>query len=93
MKIFLFIPLILIVLVTGLVSVMWVKEMEIILLYNHLPMEKCTVWIEPLNGYSQGDYEPVVLLVTPKKKQVISLGGNTALTPYTSAFGEVSTDK
>ena len=47
-------------------------------------------WIEPINGLPGGDYEPVVLLVTPKKKQVISMGGRTALTPYSSAFFEAS---
>jgi len=47
-------------------------------------------WIEPIGGYPQGDYEPVVLLVTPKKKQVISIGGNTVITPYTRSFGEIS---
>ncbi len=29
-------------------------------------------WIAPINGIKQGEYEPVVLLVTPKKKQLIS---------------------
>ena len=47
-------------------------------------------WVEPLGGYPRGDYEPVVLLVTPKKKQVISIGGNTAITPYTLTYGEIS---
>jgi hypothetical protein len=47
-------------------------------------------WTEPVGGYPQGDYEPVVLLVTPKKKQIISIGGNTLLTPYTLTSGEIS---
>ena len=47
-------------------------------------------WVEPLGGHPRGDYEPVVLLITPKKKQVISIGGNVALTPYTVTFGEFS---
>lgn len=29
-------------------------------------------WIAPVNGVRQGDYEPVSLLVTPKKKQIFS---------------------
>ena len=36
-------------------------------------------WVAPEMGKPQGDYEPVVLLVTPKKKQLITLGGDTRL--------------
>ncbi len=31
-------------------------------------------WIAPVNGIPQGDYEPVKLLISPKKKQMISAG-------------------
>jgi len=47
-------------------------------------------WVVPVSNSLQGDYEPVVLLVTPKKKQVITAGGRTSLTPYTQTFGELS---
>ncbi|NLA23842.1 MAG: hypothetical protein GX879_02645 [Bacteroidales bacterium] len=36
-------------------------------------------WISPVNGIKQGDYEPVVLLVSPKKKQGLSIGTNYKL--------------
>ena len=32
-------------------------------------------WIEPINGIRQGNYEAVVLLVTPKKKQMAIVNG------------------
>ncbi len=32
-------------------------------------------WIAPIAGVSQGDYEPVILLVTPKTKQMATFGG------------------
>lgn len=31
-------------------------------------------WVEPVNGKPQGQYEAAVLLVTPKKQQLVSLG-------------------
>ncbi len=31
-------------------------------------------WIAPANGQPQGNYEPVVLLITPKKQQLFTLG-------------------
>jgi hypothetical protein len=32
-------------------------------------------WIAPIGGVMQGDYEPVVLLITPKTKQMATFGG------------------
>lgn len=32
-------------------------------------------WMAPIDGVPQGSYEPVVLLITPKKKQMLTLGG------------------
>jgi len=31
-------------------------------------------WVAPQNGIPQGDYEPIVILVTPKKQQMVTLG-------------------
>jgi hypothetical protein len=36
-------------------------------------------WIAPIGGIHQGSYAPVILLVTPKKKQMLSLGGEYRL--------------
>lgn len=36
-------------------------------------------WIEPLNGVSQGNYMPVRLLITPKQRRMITLGGDVRL--------------
>jgi len=32
------------------------------------------IWVAPLNGVSQGDYEPKKLLITPQKKQMFTAG-------------------
>lgn len=31
-------------------------------------------WVAPLNNIKQGDYEPILVLITPKKQQLITLG-------------------
>jgi hypothetical protein len=40
-------------------------------------------WIAPVNGIKQGNYEPAVFLVTPKKQQVVSVGVEYAVTKTT----------
>jgi len=40
-------------------------------------------WIAPVNGVPQGEYEPVRLLVAPKKHQMVSFGGNLNLNSTT----------
>src|SRR5688572_10327369 len=40
-------------------------------------------WIAPVNGIKQGNYEPAVFLVTPKKQQVVSVGVDYAITKST----------
>lgn len=33
-------------------------------------------WVAPLNGIPQGNYEPVILLITPKRKQMATFGSD-----------------
>jgi hypothetical protein len=33
-------------------------------------------WVAPIAGIPQGEYEPVILLITPKKKQLVTFGGD-----------------
>jgi hypothetical protein len=49
-------------------------------------------WVAPIGGIPQGDYEPVILLVTPKTKQMATLGGqyNFSKESYVSWEGAVS---
>ena len=46
---------------------------------NSVANGKVYQWYAPENDTRQGSYAPVTLLITPKKKQVISLGGSQAL--------------
>ena len=47
-------------------------------------------WVAPVNGIPQGNYEPVVLLITPKKKQLINIGTKTILWNKTELSCELS---
>jgi hypothetical protein len=47
-------------------------------------------WIEPVNGIPQGDWEPVVLLVTPKKTQIYNVGISYAISKNTKLKTEVA---
>lgn len=47
-------------------------------------------WIAPVNGIPAGSYEPVTLLVAPKKHQVMSIGGSNSLTDNTTASAELA---
>ncbi|MFP4289200.1 MAG: hypothetical protein ACLFQS_08060 [Bacteroidales bacterium] len=40
-------------------------------------------WIEPVNDNPRGAYEPVVLLTTPKRKQLLTMGAAYKFTPKT----------
>jgi hypothetical protein len=45
-------------------------------------------WVAPIGGAFQGDYEPVILLVTPKRQQMLTLGGSTILSRTLTLFAE-----
>lgn len=45
-------------------------------------------WQEPVNGIPQGAHEPVIQLVTPKKQQMVTLGGDVRISDHTEFFYE-----
>ncbi len=45
-------------------------------------------WVAPINGIKQGDYEPVVLLITPTKKQIVTNILEYKIFKNTKIFGE-----
>lgn len=45
-------------------------------------------WLEPVNGIPQGSYEPVTLLITPKKQQLVTLGADYKLSARNKIFIE-----
>ena len=42
-------------------------------------MEKYIRFVAPVSGIKQGNYEPVTILVTPKKQQLVNLGVDYAV--------------
>lgn len=47
-------------------------------------------WVAPVNGVPQGNYAPVSLLITPKKQQMLSLGGKNELGKRTNLHYELA---
>lgn len=47
-------------------------------------------WVEPVNGVSQGNYNPVQLLITPKQRRMITLGGDINLRHNKKLFIETA---
>jgi hypothetical protein len=47
-------------------------------------------WVQPINNVKQGQWAPVILLVTPKKQQLITVGAEYKLTGKTTIKSEVA---
>lgn len=47
-------------------------------------------WVAPVGGVPQGDYSPVVLLVTPKKKQMVTLAADYYISKNTTTSVETA---
>ncbi|MCH5599428.1 hypothetical protein [Niabella ginsengisoli] len=54
---------------------------------------KVFVYVAPLNGVRQGNFDPVVLLVAPRKQQLLTLGVDYNITPNTVLKTEVAASK
>lgn len=50
-------------------------------------------WVAPIANIPQGDYEPVILLITPKKKQMLTFGGDFNFIKNTSINAELAYSK
>jgi hypothetical protein len=47
-------------------------------------------WVAPINGIPQGSFEPVTILATPKKTQMLTLAGDYKVTENTLATFEIA---
>ncbi|HSH53146.1 MAG TPA: hypothetical protein VK982_15585, partial [Bacteroidales bacterium] len=62
---------------------------------NYIPVKsgangKVFAWAAPIEGVPQGSYEPVRLLISPKKQQMINMGGDYFLNNTTRSFFEIA---
>ncbi|MFZ1371283.1 MAG: hypothetical protein WAR78_12925 [Ferruginibacter sp.] len=63
---------------------------------NYTPLQNATNgkvfgWVQPdVNNNKLGDYAPVILLISPKKQQLITIGGEYVLNPKTRLRAEVA---
>jgi hypothetical protein len=63
---------------------------------NYTPLQSATNgkvfgWVKPdVNNNKQGDYAPVILLISPKKQQLVSVGGEYVFNPKTKLKAEVA---
>ena len=57
---------------------------------NFNALGKVYRWVAPINGISQGDYEPSRLIVTPKQRQMITSGFSLQLAPKLRLTSELA---
>ena len=48
-------------------------------LSNYNALGKVYKWVQPIGGVPQGDYQPSRLIVTPKQRQLVTIGANVRL--------------
>ncbi|MEO6681504.1 MAG: hypothetical protein ABIN48_01645, partial [Ginsengibacter sp.] len=48
-------------------------------------------WVQPINGEKQGDWEPVILLITPKKHQILTTTAQYLFTENNFIKAEIAT--
>ena len=47
-------------------------------------------WVSPINGVPQGQFEPVIKIPAPNKKQLINIGGEFRINKFEKVFSEVA---
>lgn len=59
-------------------------------LKEYIATGKVYVWVAPVGGIPQGDFEPYRLMITPKKRQMVTAGARYKITSFLSAETELS---
>lgn len=62
-------------------------------LKDYISSGKVYMWVEPVGGIPQGNFEPYRLIITPKQRQMVTAGARYRITDYFSAETELSYTK
>lgn len=62
-------------------------------LKSYIASGKVYMWVAPVGGIPQGDFEPSRLMITPKQRQMVTAGAKYRITDYLSAEAELSYTK
>ena len=60
---------------------------------NYNALGKVFLWVEPVGGVSQGDYEPSRVIITPKQRQMVTTGLNIQLSKHLNLESEIAYTK
>lgn len=63
------------------------------ILKDYIASGKVYMWVAPVGGVPQGNFEPYRLIITPKQRQMVTAGGKYRITDYFSAETELSYSK
>jgi hypothetical protein len=63
------------------------------ILKDYIASGKVYMWVAPIGGIPQGNFEPYRLIITPKQRQMLAAGAKYRITDYFSAETEFSYTK
>lgn len=63
------------------------------ILKDYIASGKVYMWVAPVGGIPQGNFEPYRLIITPKQRQMVTAGAKYRITDYFSAETELSYSK
>lgn len=63
------------------------------ILKEYIASGKVYMWVAPIGGVPQGNFEPYRLMITPKQRQMVTAGARYRITNYFTAESELSYSK
>ncbi len=63
------------------------------ILKDYIASGKVYMWVEPIGGVPQGNFEPYRLMITPKQRQMVAAGAQYRISDYLTAETELAYTK